>query len=482
MKAIQCLYISMALLATTSCGNDWLDLEPSTSVETETSIRRLSDVEFTLNGLYSVMRDPYAYSGRLVYYGDVTGDDMQAVSSTKRTGNYYGFKFTKDNGPTTHWSYLYTLIQGCNLILNNLDAIPVDDGEASYRDDLKGQALAMRGLALFDLTRLFGYPYLKDQGASLGVPIVKEFSTIESRPTRNTVAECYAEVISDLKSSTQLLSGNFNKGKFNRWAAMTLLSRVYLYKGDYVNALQMAEEAIAGAEKKKFALWTNEEYPTAWGNDSSASKPGEVLLEVVNLTTESPGKESMGYLSSYNGYDDLCITASFYQLLKQDPKDVRLKLLSFDKTYYAYVNKYQPQAGENIADANIPLIRLSEAYLNAAEAAVQTGDNDKAVRYLNPIVQRANPANSVEGTVLTLDDVLDQRRKELVCEGHRMYDLMRYGMSVKRINVTDKAISKTKHDTSYMEYDWNFYKIILPIPKREIDANPNIRQNPGYAQ
>ena len=118
----------------------------------------------------------------------------------------------------------------------------------------------------------------------------------------------------------------------------------------------------------------------------------------------------------------------------------------------------------------------------AAEAAVQTGDNDKAVRYLNPIVQRANPANSVEGTVLTIDDVLDQRRKELVCEGHRMYDLMRYGMSVKRINVTDKAISKTKHDTSYMEYDWNFYKIILPIPKREIDANPNIRQNPGYAQ
>ena len=53
---------------------------------------------------------------------------------------------------------------------------------------------------------------------------------------------------------------------------------------------------------------------------------------------------------------------SFYQLLKKDPKDVRLKILSFDKKYYAYVNKYQPQQGENITDANIPLIRLSEAY------------------------------------------------------------------------------------------------------------------------
>ena len=482
MKVTKYIYLSFALLTATSCGNDWLDLEPSTSVETETSINVLSDIEFTLNGIYSIMKHPYAYSGRLVYYGDVTGDDMQAVSSTKRTGNYYRFNFTKDSGPSTHWSYPYSIIQSCNLILNNVDKISVDSGEEAYRDDLKGQALAIRGMALFDLTRIYGYPYLKDWGTSLGVPIVKTTSTIDSKPARNTVAECYAEIISDLESSTQLLSGKFNKGKFNRWAAMTLLSRVYLYKGENDKALKMAEEAIKGAEKNKFALWTTEEYPTAWGNDASASKPGEVLFEMVNLTTDSPGKESMGYLSSYNGYDDLCVTVSFYHLLKQDPKDVRLKLLSFDKTYYAYVNKYQPQEGENIADANIPLIRLSEAYLNAAEAAVKEGDNATAVKYLNPIVQRANPANSVEDKVLTLDDVLNERRKELVGEGHRMYDLMRNGLPVKRVSETDKAISKTKHNTSYMEYDWNFFRIVLPIPKAEIDTNPNIQQNPGYVE
>lgn len=482
MKVTKYIYLSFALLTATSCGNDWLDLEPSTSVETETSINVLSDIEFTLNGIYSIMKHSYAYSGRLVYYGDVTGDDMQAVSSTKRTGNYYRFNFTKDSGPSTHWSYPYSIIQSCNLILNNVDKISVASGEEAYRDDLKGQALAIRGMALFDLTRIYGYPYLKDWGTSLGVPIVKTTSTIDSKPARNTVAECYAEIISDLESSTQLLSGKFNKGKFNRWAAMTLLSRVYLYKGDNENALKMAEEAIKGAEKNKFALWSNEEYPTAWGNDASASKPGEVLFEMVNLTTDSPGKESMGYLSSYNGYDDLCVTVSFYHLLKQDPKDVRLKLLSFDKTYYAYVNKYQPQEGENIADANIPLIRLSEAYLNAAEAAVKEGDNATAVKYLNPIVQRANPANSVEDKVLTLDDVLNERRKELVGEGHRMYDLMRNGLPVKRVNETDKAISKTKHNTAYMEYDWNFFRIVLPIPKAEIDTNPNIQQNPGYVE
>lgn len=481
MKLLKYLFISSALFVVTSCGNDWLDLDPSTSVDTETSIKILSDVEFTLNGIYSTMQSSDAYSGRLVYYGDVTGDDMQAVSSTKRVANYYRFNFTKNDGPTSHWSYLYSIIQNCNLILMNIDKLDIEEEETAYRDDLKGEALAIRGLALFDLTRIFGYPYTKDNGASLGVPIVEGLSTIDSKPARNTVAQCYAKVIEDLSNSVELLSGDFNKGKINKWGAMVLLSRAYLYKGDNANALKTAEAAIKGAEKEGYALWTNEEYPTAWGNDASASNPGEVLFEIVNLTTDSPGKESMGYLNSKDGYDDMCITCSFYQFLKEDPKDIRLKLLSFDKKYYAYVFKYQPQQNENIEDANISLIRLSEAYLIAAEAAVKQGDNDAAVKYLDPIVRRANPEKTVQGETITLERVLNERRKELVAEGHRMYDAVRNGLTIERVDVKDENLTKTKHDTKYMkDINWNFYMIVLPIPKREMDANPNMIQNPEY--
>lgn len=481
MKLLKYLFISSALFVVTSCGNDWLDLDPSTSVDTETSIKILSDVEFTLNGIYSTMQSSDAYSGRLVYYGDVTGDDMQAVSSTKRVANYYRFNFTKNDGPTSHWSYLYSIIQNCNLILMNIDKLDIEEEETAYRDDLKGEALAIRGLALFDLTRIFGYPYTKDNGASLGVPIVEGLFTIDSKPARNTVAQCYAKVIEDLSNSVELLSGDFNKGKINKWGAMVLLSRAYLYKGDNANALKTAEAAIKGAEKEGYALWTNEEYPTAWGNDASASNPGEVLFEIVNLTTDSPGKESMGYLNSKDGYDDMCITCSFYQFLKEDPKDIRLKLLSFDKKYYAYVFKYQPQQNENIEDANIPLIRLSEAYLIAAEAAVKQGDNDAAVKYLDPIVRRANPDKTVQGETITLERVLNERRKELVAEGHRMYDAVRNGLTIERVDVKDSNLTKTKHDTKYMkDINWNFYMIVLPIPKREMDANPNMIQNPEY--
>lgn len=481
MKILKYITLGVVLIGgMTSCGNDWLNLEPSTSIPTDTSIKVLSDIEFTLNGIYSEMQSSDAYSGRLIYYGDATGDDMQAVSSTKRCANYYRFNWTKDSGPSTHWSVLYSIITSCNIILNKIDEIPYEEDETDYRNDLKGQALAIRGLAYFDLTRIFGYPYTKDNGASLGVPIILTETDRFNKPARATVAECYDRVVNDLTDACPLLGEEFNKGKINRWAAMTLLSRVYLYMNKNKLALDAAENAIKGAESNGYALWTNEEYPTAWSNDASATHPGEVLFEIVNETTDSPGKESMGYLSSKDGYDDICITVSFYHLLKQDPDDVRLKLLIFDKTKYAYVYKYQPQEGENIEDANIPLIRLSETYLNAAEAAIKTNDNTKAVAYLNPIVQRANPNNSVEGETITLDRVLTERRKELVDEGHRMFDLIRNGMTVHRVDETDSNLASTEHNTQYMDYDWDFYKIVLPIPKHEMDANPNMEQNPGY--
>lgn len=477
-----------------SCGNDWLDLEPSTSVET--NVKTISDVEFTLNGIYSTMQSSDAYSGRLVYYGDVTGDDIQAVSSTKRTANAYLYGFTKTNAPASYWSMPYEIIQNCNVILKNIDGIQVTDKQKDALNDLKGQTLAIRGMALFDLTKLFGYPYTMDNGASLGPCIVTDVLEKDAMPQRSTVAQCYTQILKDLEECVQLLGKDFNKGKINRWAALTLLSRVYLYHGDDAKALDAAKQAIEGAEKNGYALWTNEEYPAAWANDASKQKPGEVLFEIVNLTTDSPGKESLGYLYSPGGYADGCVTASFYNLMLKDAKDVRLKIINVaTKDKYssssiygrAFVNKFQPQQGENLTDANIPLIRLSEAYLNAAEAAAKLTEagkdhNAEAAHYLNAIVNRANPEKFVtEDNVVKLQQVLDERRKELVGEGHRMFDLLRNGKAVERIKATNKQLSKTKHTCSdeYMTIGLDNYKIVLPIPQYERNVS-HIPNNPGY--
>ena len=487
MKAIKYIMAVLLPITMSSCGNDWLNLEPQTSEQTDKVINILSDCDFALNGVYSTMQNAYAYSGRLVYYGDALGDDMQAYSATKRTGSYYLMEFTKDNAPTSFWSYPNNLIASCNMILEKIDNIPTNDNE--LRDFYKGQALALRALFLFDLTKFYGYPYKKDNGASLGVPVTRKMLQKEDKPERNTVAECYKAIIEDLTEAVGLMDNDygrkFTKGHINRWAAMSLLSRVYLYHGDDALALNMAEEAIKGAEDTGYRLWTNKEYPTAWGADASRLNPGEVLFEIVNTTDDSPGKESLGRLHDPSGYKDICLTSSFYVLLNEDPYDVRLKLLVFSSKR-AFVNKYQPQDGEIAQDANIPLIRLSETYLNAAEAAFKTNDKKAAAKYLNAIVSRANPDKSVDENDITLDRIMTERRKELVGEGHRMFDALRDGGSVDRKNAskTPKEISSTKHLTELvsdrMNYDWNFFRCVLPIPKAEIDANKNIKQNPSY--
>ena len=480
-------YIIIGTMAFTavSCSDGWLDVEPTTAVETDKSINILSDVDIMLNDIYTTMQHAYAYSGRLVYYGDACGDDMMAYSSTKRTGNYYTFNFTKDTAPSTFWSYPYEMIGLCNIILEKIDN--VDTKEEDLRDYYKGQALALRGMLLFDLTKFYGYPYKKDNGASLGVPVVVSPLDKEAKPKRNTVAECYAQVIADLKAAVAAMDNDegkaFHKGHISLFGAQTLLSRVYLYHGDDAEALAMAEKAIKGAEAKGYKLWTNAEYATAWANDASNGTKGEVLFEIVNTTDDSPGKESLGRLHSPSGYKDICLTSSFYALLNEDPADVRLQLLEYSSKR-AFVKKYQPQDGEDIMDANIPLIRLSEAYLNAAEAAVKTGDNVSAAKYLNAIVSRANPDNSVDGSTVSLSRVMTERRKELVGEGHRFFDALRDGGSVDRHDVKGQSkISSTKHyitKAEKMKFSWDYYKCVLAIPKAEMDANGNMVQNPVY--
>ena len=78
---------------------------------------------------------------------------------------------------------------------------------------------------------------------------------------------------------------------------------------------------------------------------------------------------------------------------------------------------------------------------------------------------------------VTLDDVLEERRKELIGEGHRMFDLLRNNLRVTRINETDDMMKEVVHfadEKTSMDFDRNYYRTILPIPQKEINANPNI--------
>ena len=184
------------------------------------------------------------------------------------------------------------------------------------------------------------------------------------------------------------------------------------------------------------------------------------------------------------------MTKNYLDLLNQDPQDVRLNILLAAQTpekqaiygdNTVFLNKY-PTTGNEMRYNNIPLLRLSEVYLNAAEAAAKIGDTDNTVKYLDPIVNRANPAIHITNADATLQRVLIERRKELVGEGHRFFDAMRNNETITRYtSSTDQGWHLPLRDEA-RSFDRSFYKTLLPIPQGEINANPAMKdqQNPGY--
>lgn len=481
MKYIYKSILPVLAFILSGCGNDWLEIKPENRFETSSSITKLSDAKAAVIGVYSALQDYEYYGARMQYYGDVIGDDMQANGASKRAARFYTFLSTAENVVPSLWEKPYNAIRLSNNIIEAMEKFgPASEAEKADYNNARGEALFFRAFAHFDITKVYGYPYAKDNGASWGAAIVTTTTEYNNKPKRSTVAECYSKVIiPDLIEAGNLLTEKQTQGFVNKWTAKLLLSRVYLYIGDNVNALKLAEECITGAEKNKHALLTNSKYIAGW----EAPFNSESLFELVNLTTDNPaGNEGIPYLMWDKGYDDIVITGSFFDVLSADANDIRLKLLTKGTLspakvpYPRYILKYINNTAD-LKSSNVIIMRLSEAYLNAAEAAVKTGDNTKAVKYLKAIVERANPAKTVTGTV-TLAQVLEERRKELFGEGHRAFDLLRNGLTIKRIG--DSHLSDLKAETKTL--DWNNFRVILPVPKKEMDANPAMRdqQNPGW--
>ena len=288
------------------------------------------------------------------------------------------------------------------------------------------------------------------------------------------MAEVYTQVITDLTDAINsgYLAKDQTPGYINEWAAKALLTRVYLTKGDNENALKVAEDIITNSPYK---LWTNEEYVNAWYK-SNGAHTNEMIFEVVNA--------------------DAIVTKSFMNMLSQDPKDVRIGMVlpaQYDKDLQEeygdakiFINKF-PADKDDVGEMrlnNLPLLRLSEVYLSAAEAAAKLGGHqDKAAKYLNEIVQRANPeAKAISEADATVERIILERRKEMIGEGQRYFDALRNNETIVRYkDEGDKGYHYSLIKES-QSFDRTYFRAILPIPVDETNVNPNLRaqQNPGY--
>ncbi|NPA36562.1 MAG: RagB/SusD family nutrient uptake outer membrane protein [Chlorobi bacterium] len=455
MKKIYLLIIVLILNLTSCEESDFLDKQPYDKITIDNLIVDYSTFEAAVNGVYNIFQQTYYYNSYYIILPDLMSDNVL-------NNNYFVFsdidKYeTKadDKYAARVWSKIASLIAQASIVIRQAEAFDFGS-EQEEANKLIGQLYITRGLAYFDMQRLFAQPYNYTSDASHpGMPIINEdIIGIEiQNPPRSTTKEVYDKIIDDFNKGISII-GDDNTSVYyiNKNAAKALLARVYLYMEEWEKANSLADEVINSGN---YSLVSNSEYVYSWTQDFSS----ESIFSIVNLPTDYSRFSSVTYYYSYKRF---LATDDLYNSF--DDNDVRKNLISNNK-----ILKYT----SSTFDDNIPVIRLSELYLIKAEALAELNDDEGAREALNIIHNRANPGapDYTESGDALKDIILEERRKELMFEGHRLFDLTRKKKNfIKYSTSVANPISITYPD--------NF--TILPIPQSEIDANSNMQQNPGY--
>jgi len=451
MKIIKnTIYILIFSLLGWSCSEDFLDPTLSTTKVLEGNIDDINALNTLMYGTYDLMSDPEYYGRDFIVLGEVRTDNAY---SNGRSGRFvapgqFNLLPTSSYSSDT-WEKIYQVVANTNLVIG---ADVQDEETANEIKHVKGQAYAVRALAYYDLLRLYGQQYV--DGGTLGVPIITEFNNPENLyPYRNTITEVYDQILKDLDVAKSYMSVDLNESPtvINTYFVPALLSRIYLDLGKYEDAEKAALEVI---NSKKFELDKN-----SWvGNESTGS-----IFQLAYTLTDNNSNASLYFIYQETNYGDIQVLDDLYNLYED--KDVRkgqFKIYADGKRIRT--GKYP---SKNYAD-HVMVIRYAEVLLNYAEALTMQGKAG-ALDALNVIPQKRN---ATLYTSATIDDVLNERRKELEMEGHRYYDLMRNKRDIVKVD--------PRQTFSEAVIKYGDARLTFPISLHEMSANSNMEQNKGY--
>lgn len=452
-----------------SC-TDFLETLPPLEMTTELSMSTLQGLEEATNGVYAPLYSSTWYGRAFPVIGDLKGGNAKA--SPLNTGRFRR-EYTWTNNPsetTGLYSIAYISVTRASNILEYADKL--DDPQASEAEinQLRGESYFMRALAYFDLVRMYSQPYTHDS-QSLGLPLITKSEV--SYPERATVAKTYELIESDLENAMELLdfesrpvAANGSSAAFaNKYSAYALQAKVSLYKGDWQEAADFANNVI---EFGDYSLYTPSNYLTVWGKNAQS----EVIFEIFGKDGQSyyPNFDEIGYIYNPGGYGDVCATDDLLDLF--EPDDIRAQLFRTraDLPGYYWPTKYPGKAHPR--ENNIPVLRLSEMYLIRSEATLEGATGYNALNDYNAI--RTN-RGLTQASSVTLQDVYNERRRELCFEGNQLWDLSRTGRGLDR-NESEILITETYNiDIPFPDYKW-----AMPLPMNETIINSNLEQNPGY--
>ncbi|HDR88689.1 MAG TPA: RagB/SusD family nutrient uptake outer membrane protein [Bacteroidetes bacterium] len=465
-----------------SCSKDFLEEFPRLDQSDELTLSSYRGLESATAGTYTQLCATNWYGAGFVLTADLKGGNAKIgpISSGRYTDEY--FWINSPSATSLLWTTAYQTIARANNVINVIDGGFSEAGVSEESIlELKGENLFLRALAYFDMLRMYAQPYASGRD-NPGVPLV--LVTENQYPARNTVGEVYDQIVTDLQDAVPILDETNPKGNDGAWAtswsAKALLAKVYLYMENWQGAADMATDII---QNSPYSLFGEEDYTTwdqngYWGNVGPAD---EVIFQVDG----SEGNDAHGYWLAISymvdpeGYGD--IAASHDLLDLYEPGDVRAALFQEPAKYPGeyWTLKYPGRLGNTPRrEYNVPVLRLSEMYLIRAEALLN-GASITGVTALDDYNAIRTRRGLTGATTVSLQDIYDERRRELCFEGHELFDLARTQRSLERTDYSGAAnedVAFIPGGTPVQNYLW-----AMPIPQAEIDSNANIEQNPGYS-
>lgn len=440
-----------------SCDN-FVEVElPPSQLNGSFVFEEESTATAAMTSVYAGMRDNGFFNGSLLGLSNQLGvyaDEM----------DFYGdpsfstyFSYTNGILPTqtlvsTYWNAAYQQIYGANAVYEGVsNSEQLSD---SFRQQLQGEALFVRGFIHFYLANIFG-----------DVPYVTTTDYRQnSRVSRLPIAEVYNRAIDDLGQAVLLLDTSypsFQRVRPNKHVAQALLARVYLYSGRWAEAANAASSVLN--ETGTYSLETlnhvflKESMETLWQFPTALE--GTATPEAQTFTLFAGPPTTMAFRTDYlNSFEfgDLRKTAWMSEVTD-------------GTTSWYYSAKYKQTESQSVSTEYSVVLRLAELYLIRAEARARQGELVAALDDLNVIRNRAGLSPSTASSQETLlNTILLERKAELFTEfGHRFFDLKRFGL----LNMVLSGVKP----------GWNSTDALFPLPQSELSANPNLLpQNAGY--
>ncbi len=484
MRTIKIITAIFTVFMMTACGDDFLDLTPPDAISDQEAFETLEDFYVGLDGVYSSIRGGGSYWGKnMMMNFDVAADDFYAVQGfTNQWGGQYGWAIQASTAEGANlWLSAYRVITRSSNLINNWNNL--EEGTEQERNQILGEAKLARAMAHFDLVRVFAKPYRQASMDDLGVPVVT-VENIQEKP-RNTIGEVYEFVLDEAHEALELITENRERHYMGVDAANLLLARIYHEMGEWENAITHASDVI-----DEVSLSTADEYMDIWRNDGSSGDEVVFLVGVhqsefanaLNLGSNFVGGNpplppnfnwridyipGLELLDMYDKDNDIRYEAFFEEDV---PVAAIPDVVSFVK--YHYDNPNFANRGMNQFKA----FRVSEAYLIRAEAYAELGQEGPGNSDLADL--RSARIDDYDHADLSGDNLLEaiynERRKEMVGEGQRWFDLRRRAQGFQR-TPQDGTGPFNNLDITPDNYRW-----VWPIPQTEMDANPIMVQNPGY--